>query len=133
MSQTKDFDIGDVLSITTGMLLSRKHMGGIYEILNWMTGDDLMTHQLPRAMDECQEPLQAQFPQLAGIETPTFTEGASRDELELELIVYLDAMSAKYGATFPVAPLGKDEHTHINPLTELALHFPDKPVIAVEI
>jgi len=46
---TKDFHISDILSITDGRLVSTRHMDGIYEILNFMTGDNLFTHQLPRS------------------------------------------------------------------------------------
>lgn len=49
LREGKRFHLGDVLSITTGHLLSPRHMEGVYEILNHMTGDQLFTHQLPRA------------------------------------------------------------------------------------
>jgi hypothetical protein len=45
----RTFDLGDVLSITTGRLVSQRGMDGIYDVLNFMTGDDLMTHQLPKS------------------------------------------------------------------------------------
>ena len=48
---TKTFDLGTVLTVTTGRLLT--DIGNLYEILNFMTGDDLMTHQLPRATEAC--------------------------------------------------------------------------------
>lgn len=60
----KKFHISDVLSVTTGRLVSSRHMDGIYEILNFLTGDKLFTHQLPRAMRECEPWLKTQFPQL---------------------------------------------------------------------
>lgn len=49
----KDFHIGDILSITTGRLVSLNHIGGVYDILNFMTNDDLSIVQLLRAADEC--------------------------------------------------------------------------------
>lgn len=46
---TKTFHLGDILTITTGRLVSPRHMEGVYDILNWMTGEDLLvTHQIPR-------------------------------------------------------------------------------------
>ena len=36
-------------------------MDGIYDILNFLTGDNLYTHQLPRAMRECEPWLRAQL------------------------------------------------------------------------
>lgn len=50
---TKTFHIGDILSVTTSRLVSPSHIDGVYSILNWMTCDNLYTHQLPRAADEC--------------------------------------------------------------------------------
>ena len=60
----KLFSVSDVLSATTGRLVSDRHMEGIYEILNFLTGDNLFTHQLPRAMNECKPWLRSQFPAL---------------------------------------------------------------------
>jgi hypothetical protein len=63
-AREREFHVSDVLSITTGLLLSTRHIDGVYDILNFMTGDKLFTHQLPRASDECKPYLQEQFPQL---------------------------------------------------------------------
>ena len=65
---TKQFHLGDVLSITPGRLVSPRHMEGVYEILNFMTVDNLFTHQLPRACDECGPYLVEQFPQFSPFE-----------------------------------------------------------------
>lgn len=67
----KQFHIGDVLSITHEHLVSPRHMDGVYDILNYMTGDSLFTHQLPRAGRECKEPLLAQHPELASVDVAT--------------------------------------------------------------
>lgn len=61
----KHFHISDVLTITTGRLVSTRHMEGVYEILNYMTGDNLFTHQLPRAGKECAPVLCALYPELS--------------------------------------------------------------------
>ena len=70
MTETRTFHIGDILTITTGRLVSPRHVDGIYDILNFMTGDNLFTHQLPRGMDECAPSLREQFPDLAAIVVP---------------------------------------------------------------
>ena len=49
MSESKRFHISDILSITTGRLVATRHVEGIYDILGFMTGEELFTHQLPRA------------------------------------------------------------------------------------
>jgi hypothetical protein len=66
----KEFSLGDVLSITTGRLLSERHMDGVYDILNWMTGDNLYTHQLPRDGKACEPWLIEQYPQLDPKQNP---------------------------------------------------------------
>jgi len=50
---TKRFHLGDILSITTGKLVSLQNIDGVFEILNFMTGDGLHMHQLSRVADEC--------------------------------------------------------------------------------
>lgn len=77
---SRDFDLGDILSVTTGILVSPRRMDGIYDILNYMTDDSLFTHQLPRAMAECREPMFTQHPELRavsarGSSSPTSTFG----------------------------------------------------------
>lgn len=66
------FHLGDILSITTGTLVSPDHMDGVYRILNHLTGDNLFTHQLPAACEAMRPALVAQFPEIAAIEAPEF-------------------------------------------------------------
>ena len=121
---TRDFHPGTVLSVTTGRLLSPDGIGGLYEILNWMTGDNLFTHQLPRASDECAPSLRAQFPDLAAVVPPEFSG-------EAEVWTWLAAQVEAHGETREVAPLREDEHTYVDPITELHKMAPGKPVIGV--
>lgn len=111
MSATRPFHLGDILSVTTERLVSPRHIEGIYDILGWMTGDALFTHQLPRANDECKGPLLAQHPEDFGGK-----EGVDR---------WLAEQVAVYGETREVAPLADGDHTHIDPLTELQKMRPD--------
>ena len=106
---TKTFHLGDILSITTGCLVSPRHMDGICDILNWMTGDSLFTHQLPRACDECSGPLLAQHPDLAAIVPPE----SFGDDPEQGVARWLAEQVAVYGETREVAPLAADDHTRI--------------------
>lgn len=125
MTTTRIFHLGDILTITTGRLVSPRHVDGIYDILNFMTGDNLFTHQLPRAMDECQGPLLAQHPDLAAIVVP---EDLSGQEAVAE---WLATQVAQYGHTREVAPLPAGDHTHIDPLTEIRMINPGAKVIVV--
>jgi hypothetical protein len=50
--------------------MSRKftrRMDGVYDILSYMTGESLFTHQLPRACDACRPALLKQHPQLSEV------------------------------------------------------------------
>ena len=137
---TQTFDIGDILTITTGALVSREHVGGVYKILSFMTGESLFTHQLPRAARECEPELRRQFPDLAEIEAPEWDviAGGSWDSLnpeEKQVAVYgwLDGLAERYGATREVAPLPAEDHTSIDPVTELRMMRPDAPIIVGEV
>ena len=98
--QTKKFHLGDVLSITTGWLVSPRGMGGVQDILDFMTGDNLFTHQLPWV--RCKPYLLEQFPQLAEVD-------ASGVNIENHRR-WLAEQVAKYGEEFEVKPIPKGAH-----------------------
>ncbi len=130
--QTKQFHLGDVLSIITGRLVSKRHIDGVYNILNFMTGDDLFTHQLPRAGAECKPYLIGQFPQLVGVEMNfAITElgdalkaksgkAEMADAADADKIVadWPARQVAKYGEMFSVKPIPKGAHEFKNPIAE---------------
>lgn len=113
MTDSKAFPLADVLSITTDKLLSREHMAGIYKLLNYMTGDDLFTHQLPRAGDACTPALIAQHPFLAALKPP---QGADVGDL----LVWLAEAERVHGSTITVRPLKAWQHRdHIEEACDL--------------
>jgi hypothetical protein len=131
---SKAFHLGDILTVTTGgRLVSPRHMEGVYDILNWMTGESLMTHQLPRALRECEGPLLAQHPDLAGVSVPEVFGDGTRESAELAVDAWLAEQVAVYGEMREVEPLNPDDHTHIDPLTEIAIVAPQAEVIVVEV
>lgn len=128
---TKEFHLGDVLSITTGRLVSPRHMDGVYEILNFMTGEDLFTHQLPRASDECKPFLIEQFPQLATPEmdfavaelVEMLKTPSGKAESNKLILGWLSKLtSGKYGVRceekYNVKPLPKNAHEVKDPIAE---------------
>lgn len=125
MTETRTFHIGDILTVTTGRLVSPRHVDGIYDICNFMTADNLFTHQLPRAMDECAPSLREQFPDLAQIAVPEDLSG------EEDVRAWLAQQVIVFGETREVAPLAPDDHTRIHPLDELERMAPGRPVITV--
>ncbi|WP_432130574.1 hypothetical protein [Streptomyces tendae] len=109
---TRDFALDDILTMTTGRLLSRRHIDAVYDLANYMTGDNLMTHQLPRAADVCGSALRAQHPQLSGVHPP---EGLDT----VDLLAWITAAEQAHGETLPVTPLSPGAWARINPVEEL--------------
>jgi hypothetical protein len=127
MPETRDFHLGDILSVTTGLLVSPRHIDGVYDVLNWMTGDSLFTHQLPRAGEECKGPLLAQHPDLAEVQVPDAFTGKEH------VLAWLAEQVERYGETRPVAPIDPERHLRIDPIDEIKMMRPDMPVDVVEV
>ncbi len=102
----KDFHIGDIISAATGVLVSPRHTDGVYDILGFMTGESLFTHQLPRVGREAESVLLRQHPELAAAfeETKQVTRENWKE--------MLDGWVARYGEMLPVEPFTVDEHEY---------------------
>lgn len=125
MPSTKKFHLGDILSITIGRLVSPRHMEGVYDILNYMTGESLSTHQLPRVYDECKPHLLEQMPWLDEIKDDP-------RRIRQKPFHWLDEQVARYGEMHEVRPLKHGEHVSIDPIQEAAQLMGDpKKAIAV--
>jgi hypothetical protein len=97
---------------------------GVYEILNFMTRDNLFTHQLPRASDECRPALLAQHPQLVNVDAT----GVNKENWRK----WLDEQITRFGESLQVTALEAGAHDRRNPLDELVdMVGPDRvlPVI----
>jgi hypothetical protein len=66
-------------------------IGGVYEILNHMTGQSLFTHQLPEASRKCAPVLMQAFPQLAGIDLGEVTPQNYEQKLDEQIAVHGDS------------------------------------------
>lgn len=121
--ETKEFDIGDVISAGTGYLVSRRHIEGVYDVLNWMTGESLMTHQLPRVCREAKPVLQKHFPWFGIVEVEA--ENVTPENHRR----WLEKWESEYGLRVSVPKMTADDHERIDPMSELAekVH-PDKIV-----
>lgn len=116
------FTLGEVLSVTTGTLLC--DIGRVYAILNHMTGDNLYTHQLPRASRECAPYLLKQFPQLANVNAASVT----RDNWA----TWLHDQVLEHGNEFAVSKLPEHAHEFIDPISELAEKVHPDKIITIE-
>jgi hypothetical protein len=135
--ESKKFHIGDLLSITDGALMcprlgNRSHpIDGVYEILNFMSGDNLFTHALPRVADECKPVLLDLYPWLAEITVPRYTGERDMEKSWDWVEDTLKPIAAKYGEWHEVWPLHQEDHEVIHPLDEPILD--GKEIIEFEI
>lgn len=115
----REWAIGDVLSVTTGILLSERRMAGVHEILDWLTGDTLMTHQLPRAMDAAAPWVLEQHPWLASVQPPDVTGDVTSEAREMRVHAWLTRVRVKLGDTVRLRPMAVGTWEPRNPIVEL--------------
>ncbi len=121
----RSFHLGDILSVTTGRLVAPGHVDAVHQLLDFMTGDTLFTHQLPRAIGECAPHLLAQHPDLAEVSVPDEFDNAKH------VLTWLNEQVMRFGEFRDVLPLKEEDHTRIDPISELKMMRPDLPVIAL--
>ena len=117
------FSSGTVVSITTGVLVT--DIQNLYSILDFMTGEKLFTHQLPRAADECKPYLLEQLPFLKDVSG----KGINATNWE----PWLKELTKKYGEEFEIQPLPKEKQNHQDPLTELEHMVGKEKIIVVTV
>lgn len=123
MSKTKTFPTGDVLATITGYLVTPNGIGAVYEVLNWMTGDNVYTHQLPRIGREARPVLIAAHPELAA--ACSEAQQVTRENWQQ----WLATWTKRYGKTIAVPKFTADEHERIDPISELAEMVPPDHII----
>lgn len=102
------FSTGAILSAATGVLLCE--FGDLCEILNFLTGDELFTHQLPRASLECKPHLLRQCPWILEVKTSDISKENWQERLN-------DAI-ARFGSHHTLVPLPAEQRHHVDPLQE---------------
>ena len=123
----KVFHLGQLLSITTGCLVSpvgKYPIDGVYEILNFLTKDELYTHQLPRAWKACKPWVLLQKPELSGVDASDVTGENWRS--------WLDEQVEKFGELHELTPLNGDDWTQIDPVEEARAMIGDDKVIVID-
>lgn len=105
---TRTFPLGEVLSIITGKLLC--DIGGVYRVLNFLTGEELYTHQIPRAMRVCQPFVAWLHPDLAALDW----SGVNTSNWQ----AWLGAQVARFGPTRELAPLSPHAYEPQDPIDE---------------
>lgn len=121
----KEFASRDVLSTVTGRLMG--DIGGVYEVLNWMAGESLFTHQLPRVADEARPVLLAAHPLLQ--QAVDEAEQVTTENYHQWRQTWED----RYGPTIAVPKFSADAHEQIDPMSELAEKIHPDKIITVSI
>lgn len=128
MSDTKEMSTVDVLMVATGIALHDEGgIAGVYRVLDWMTSESLMTHQLPRVAEEAAPILIAQYSML----------GEARDEAKAGVSgkwrEFRDKWIDAIGPTMAVPKLTADQHEYREPISEAAEMFPPEKMMVVQI
>ncbi len=86
VSKAREFHLGDLLSIITGLLVSPRGIKGMYEAVNFILGDERPLNEKRRVA--CRTHLALQFPQLV---TPEIDEAVVEITREVESLFGPDA------------------------------------------
>ncbi len=105
-----EFHLSDILSITTGRLVSREGMAGVYKILNYMTNSELWTHQLPDAAELCRPYLFDQYPDLKFVEW-------KQDDIDIHC--WVGSLISTFGEFLSIESIPVDDHLTTNPFRGL--------------
>lgn len=127
MAEERAFDTLDVLSAITGRLVSPRRIDGVYEVLNYMTGESLFTHQLPRVGEEARALMVQWQPMLA--EAVKEAEQVTPDNWQQWARTWVK----RYGTKLMVPRMTAEQHKSVGPMEELAQLRPDlKPIVVVD-
>lgn len=119
---TKEFSLAEVLGTISGYLLVDKGFDRIHELIEWVAGGAVFSHQIPSVAPYCVKGLVRQFPQL---DTEKHELLAQRVELIVRAIKNKETaaeslmwagLKEQYGDSFQVAPLQPFDEFEAPPL-----------------
>jgi hypothetical protein len=125
VTETRVFHIGDVITVATGRLVALRHIEAVYDLCGFMTGEQLFTHQLPRASRECEPALRERFPEMLAEPIPDIK---SKEDAE----AWLESLYPKYGEWVEVNALEPADHTSIDPIAEIKMINPNAVIIPIQ-
>lgn len=117
------FHISTVLSVTTGKLLSKDGMDGIYAIMSHLAGRSLFTHELVIAFRIYASRMLLQFPQLKEVSTQGFNADTKNH--------FWRAWENQFGEALDVAPDTEVWNAQDAGVFGNLQHMTDKPIIVV--
>lgn len=130
----KSFHVGDLLSVTDGRLVSPSHIGGVYAVVDFVTGQEHMTHQLGRAAEAVRPWLLEQHPWLADVEFDyEIPPGTSNDDAMMIIMAWLARVAAEHGEHHDVEPMPFGMYVGREPIAELRDMAPHAQIIGVDV
>ncbi len=122
----KKFALRDILTVTTGRLLTKPKssndngISDLYEILGYMTGEMPFTHSLPRFSEECRPLLLETYPELNMVDVnllDLMKKNNPGDFVDkwLEQCISEHGLKEQYG----VPKLERSAHISLDPISEL--------------
>ena len=101
----KEFELGDLLSVTTGHLVSRKHIAGVYEVYSHVLDYPVSTLGLVAHHDVVKAEVLRQHPDLEFVVYPEL-----QIKNEKQIWEWLGMMEQEHGATLSLEQLSEKDH-----------------------
>lgn len=127
MSESRAFHLGTLLTVTNGKMVSPNHIDGVRELVDFVTGESHMTHQLMRAADVVKAWLVPQLPWLGDVKVPT---GLSSEE---KVLTWLVKATAEYGAMHEVEAMPLGMYVGRDSMAEARELMPNAKFIPVDV
>jgi hypothetical protein len=108
------FHLGDLLSVTTGRLVAPGGIDAVYRLVNFITGEEHMTHQLPRATVAVTPWLLELYPWLTQVVVPADLRG------EENVSKWLLSETDSFGEFHMVAAMPPGMYVVLEPIAEMA-------------
>ncbi len=124
MSEAKEFSTGAAISISSGYMLAREGFGAVHELMEWLAGFPIWTHQIPRMSDELRALALAQHANLPLREALEPVDAERWEEV-------LSGWERRLGKTFTFTKGDGTLATQRNPIDEAVERFGAEKVIPI--
>lgn len=100
----RNFDLSDILSVTTGALVSSRHMDGIYDIMGYVTGDEgISTIGLAMMADSAKKTILGQHPELEAVKFPGIKNVAEENRVSF-INGWIAEQKERFGEKLSIIP-----------------------------
>ena len=117
------FHVGDVLSVTTGVLVGPSHVDGIYKVVDFMEQRPHWTHELPDAAERVKVSILVQVPELAEAYPPEWDQDG---DVKAQCEQWVERVCEHIGRTEITLHPCADEHIEALPAVDPIQTLRDK-------